>query len=155
MARATMSAAPNLQTIGSSADAVPTRTGEIAMVRVRGRAASIHTFIRLGPAWELIEARSALLDVCVAPLLSLFAHVIKECRVSGELLDSGESVGVGVERGLQEADRERTLLEDPPGPRDGLCLEPVEGHDLVYKAHRERLLGAVLIAEIPDLAGFL
>src|SRR5581483_2402944 len=110
------------------------------------------------PSREPFEAREvgpALLEVRVAALLRLLAHVIEERRVPGELLEAGEAVGVRVERRLEAAERERAVLEHAPAPGDGLVLEPLERHHLVDEAHRERRLRVVLLAEVPDLARLL
>src|SRR2546421_11201754 len=133
--------------------AVPTSTGTTPAPSVLGRAASTKTCPGdpSGAPGEGVEARRAFLEVGVAPLLGLLVHVIEKGGVPGELLDAGEPVGVGVEGGLEEADGQRAHLEDAPGPGDRLLLEALERHDLVDQTHPERLLGVVLLAEVPDL----
>src|SRR5665809_47269 len=97
-------------------------------LNVRGRAASTHAFI-LWTFRELVEIRLSLLEVRVAALLSLLAEVVEKRRVACQLLDAREPVGIGVEGGLQHAQRKGAHLEDAVGPRDGGLLELVEGHD--------------------------
>src|SRR5262245_37876644 len=109
----------------------------------------------LGEAWELREVRLALLHERVLALLRLVGQVVEQRRVASELLETGQAVGVGVEGGLQEAERGRALLEDLAGPLDRLVLEPRERDDRVDQPHVERLLGVVLAAEVPDLARLL
>src|SRR5919109_3233230 len=76
------------------ASAVPTSTGAMAAGSVRGRAAmsQIRTAPALRSPRELREVGAALLDVRVAALLGLVAHVEQQRGVAGELLDAGEPV---------------------------------------------------------------
>src|SRR6202162_1027387 len=104
---------------------------------------------------ELREIRLPLLHVRVAPLLGLLAHVIEEGRVTGELLDSGQAVAVGVEPGLEQSQRERAHLEHAVADRDGLLLEALERDDSVDKPPSLGRLRVVLLAEEPDLLGTL
>src|SRR5215212_2649823 len=80
-----------------AAVAVPTSTGTTAAGRVRGRAPRTQRFMvaeRLvrpsRSAGELREVRAALLDVGVAALLALLAHVEEQVGVVGQLLDAGQ-----------------------------------------------------------------
>src|SRR6204780_1085185 len=102
------------KTWANPASEVPTRTGATAAGRVRGRAAisQIRTPLmlaapwpetRLCPARELREVGTALLQVGVAALLRLLAHVEQEVGVMGQLLDPGQPVLIGVEAGLEDA----------------------------------------------------
>src|SRR5262249_22609369 len=61
----------------------------------------------------------------------------------------------GVERRLEAADRERAALQNLLRPGNALVLELRDGHDFVDEPHVERLLGAVLAAEVPYLARLL
>src|SRR5215204_4989279 len=146
-----------LKTSSDPASAVPTSTGATAAGSVRGRAAVAHSRsgLVLRALGELAEVGLALLLVGVTALLCLFGAVEEEVRVVGELLDAGDAVLVGVEAGLQEAQRERRQLEHLAAPLDGLLLEPLERHDGVDEPHLERLPGVVLAAQEPDLLGLL
>src|ERR1700733_12868859 len=149
------------------ASAVPTSTGAIAAGNVRTRAAINQMRTPLGlvtdrvaaitsrPAWELREVGPALLEVGVAPLLRLLAHVEEQVRVVGKLLDARQTVLVGVEARLEHPQRERGHRQHLPAPLDGLLLELIERHHGVDQPHRERLLGDVLPAQEPDLLGLL
>src|SRR5262249_43468648 len=97
------------------------------------------------------EVGRALLRERIAPLLRLGGHVVQERRVAGELLRAGEAVDARVVAGLQQAERQRRLLEQFPGPREGRGLELVERHDGVHEPPPERRLGVVLPAQEPDL----
>ena len=146
------------------ASAVPT-AGAIAAGSVRMLAAISQMRIPLGvaalvvviyaPVGELREIGLALLEVGVAALLRLLAHVEEEVRVVGQLLDAGQAVLVGVEARLEQAQREGGDGEHLAAPLHGLFLEPVDGHDRVDQAHLERLVCVVLAAEEPDLLGLL
>src|SRR5579864_546336 len=148
-----------------TAIAVPASTGATDAASVAGRTADHQTrealmagaaaIIRLRPLGELREIRLSLLDVSVATLLRLFAHVVEERGVAGELLDPGQPVVGRVEAGLQHPQRERAQLEHAAAPGDGLLLEVGQRHDLVDQAHVKRLLRVVLLAEKPDLARLL
>src|SRR5690348_668311 len=149
-----------------TATAVPTRTGETEAASVAGRTADHQTRARLGTgaAATVIasgsfrkagKVRLSLLDVGVASLLRLFAHVVEQGRVAGQLLDPGQPVVGGVHAGLDHAQRERAVLEHAPAPGHRLSLEVGQRHDLVDEAHSERLLGVVLLAQEPDLARLL
>src|SRR6201995_5384419 len=98
------------------ASAVPTSTGAIAAGRVRMRAAisqirtplgacALVVVIGLRPVGELREVGFALLEVGVAALLCLLAHVEEQVRVVGQLLDACQAVLVGVEARLEQAQR--------------------------------------------------
>src|SRR5690242_8012352 len=125
------------------ASAVPTSTGAIAAGSVRTRAAISQMRTPLGrvtarvvaitsrPAGELREVRLALLEVGVAPLLGLLAHVEEKIGVVGELLDAGQAVLVGVEARLEHAQGERGHREHLAAPPDGFLLELIERHHRV------------------------
>src|SRR4051812_10546293 len=134
---------------------VPTRTGATDAGSVRARAAMIQMRTVLGPARELREVGLALLDVGVTPFLGLGRHVEEEVGVVRELLQAGESVLVGVEARLEQAQGEGRELEHLTTPRDGLLLEALERDDRVHQPHVQRLLRVVLAAEEPDLLGLL
>src|SRR5918998_4780658 len=91
-----------------AAAAVPTSTGTTAAGRVRGRAPRTQRFTAPAPSgrsWpprELREVGRPLLDVGVAALLSLLAHVEEEVGVVGQLLDAGQAVLGGVEAGFEQ-----------------------------------------------------
>src|SRR5690348_14205262 len=96
-----------------TAAAVPTSTGAIAAGSVRGRAAISQILIAVLPLsgcscapGELREVGLALLLERLAPLGRLVGAVEEEVGVVGELLDPGVAVLVGVEAGLDEAQRE-------------------------------------------------
>src|SRR5579864_4009210 len=132
-----------------TAIAVPASTGATDAASVAGRTADHQTrealmagaaaIIRLRPLGELREVRLSLLDVSVATLLRLFAHVVEQRGVAGELLDAGQAVVGGVEAGLEHAQRERAQLEHATAPRDRLPLEVCQRHHLVDQSHVERL----------------
>jgi hypothetical protein len=54
---------------------------------------------------------------------------------------------------FQATDRRGAVAQHLPGPAHPLSLELRQGHHLVDQAHGQGLLGAVLPAEEPDLAG--
>src|SRR5579864_3624998 len=137
--------APDRTPPWSRATAVPVRTGATDAASVAGRTADHHTRPRLGTLGEPCEVGFAFLDVCVPAFLRLFAQVVEEGRVAGQLLDTRKAVVRCVEPGLQHAQRKRAELEHAPAPLDSLLLELGEGHDLVDKAHVERLLRVVLL----------
>ena len=72
-----------------------------------------------------------------------------------ELLHAGEAVLGGVERGLQQAQREGGEREHLPAPPHGLLLQALQRHDGVDEPHLERFRGVVLAAEEPDLLRLL
>src|SRR2546422_10153261 len=76
-------------------------------------------------------------------------------RGEAHLRDPADVLGVGVERLLRELQRRRALLEQLAAPALGLRAELRRRHDGVDEPHREGLRGAVLAAEIPDLARLL
>src|SRR5919201_489916 len=146
--------------------AVPTSTGATEAARVAGRTADHQTSaalgrvsaavaIGLGALGELREVRLSLLHVRVAAYLRLFAHVVEERRVAGQLLDARQPVVRGVHACLDHAQRERAELEHLAAPRDRLLLQVGDRHDLVHEPHRQRLLRVVLLAQEPDLACLL
>src|SRR6188472_327315 len=92
----------------AQAAALPTSTGASAAGSVRGLAAiaQVRRPFNLGPAWELREVGRTMLLVGVPALLTLLAHVEEQRRVVGELLQAGDPVLGGVERRLQEPQRE-------------------------------------------------
>src|SRR5437764_4012118 len=143
--------------LAPSASDVPTSTGATAAGRVRRRAAitQMRTAPTLSPLGKAGEVRRALLAVGVASLLCLLACVKEEVGVMRELLDAAQAVLGGVEAGLQQPQREGRHREHLATPADCLLLERRERHDRVDEAHLERLLGAVLAAEEPDLLGLL
>src|SRR3954452_17616787 len=126
-----------LKTSSDPARAVPTSTGAIAAGSVRGRAATSHSFsgLALRAAGELAEVGLALLLVGVTALLRLLGPVEEEVRVVGKLLDAGDPVLVGVEAGLQEAQRERRHGQHLAAPLHGLLLELLERDERVDQAH--------------------
>src|SRR6266545_3999529 len=71
----------------------------------------------------------------------------------GHLADTGEVLGVGVERLLEHLQRGGGELEDLVRPGPHLLVQLVGGHHLVGQAPLERLLRGVLAAQEPDLAG--
>src|ERR1700741_5245149 len=95
-----------------AASAVPTSTGATAAGSVRGRAAisqmrapvgssgAIVVWTRLRTAREPAEVGLALLQVRLAPLGGLLAHVEEQIGSVGQPLDPGEAVLVGVEARL-------------------------------------------------------
>src|SRR5919199_2820706 len=139
------------------ASAVPTRTGAMAAGSVRGRAAmsQIRTASALRSPGELREVGAALLDVGVAALLGLVAHVEQQRGVAGELLHAGQPVVGGVEGRLEHPQRQRREREHLAAPLHGLLLEPLERHDGVDEPPLKRGVRVVLAAEEPDLLGAL
>src|SRR5215216_6105479 len=102
----TIAAAARHATTPPPAAAVPTSTGTTAAGSVRGRAPRTQRFTTSllrarasRPTGEPREVGRALLDVGVAPLLALLAHVEEEVGVVGQLLDAGQPVLAGVEAG--------------------------------------------------------
>src|ERR1700730_2800049 len=154
-----------------TAIAVPARTGDTEAARVAGRVASHQTRARLGGGFRLTvptspivasgaaregrEIRLPLLDVGLAALSSFLGHVVEQRRVARQLLDAGQAVVRRVHPGLDHAQRQRAVLQHPPGPGHRLLLQPFQRHHLVDQAHLQRLLSVVLIAEEPDLASLL
>src|SRR5688500_11225959 len=57
------------------------------------------------------EVRAPSLEERLLPLLRLLGHVIKKRGVTGELLHTGLSVELRVERGFEQAQRERRRRE--------------------------------------------
>src|SRR5258708_37705487 len=104
---------------------------------------------------ELLEGWLGLVDVGVAAVRRLFAEVIKERSVAGEVEQADLAVAVGIERGLHAAQRHRGELQHLPAPLHGLFLQPGQGDDRVDETHVQRLPGVVLAAEEPDLTGLL
>src|SRR5438067_1019598 len=138
-----------------TATAVPTRTGDTLAASVAGRAASHQMRPGLRALREPGEVRLALVDVGVAALLRLLAHVVEERGITGQLLDARQPVVGGVHAALDHAQRQRAVLEHAAAPLHGLPLQVGQGHHLVDEAHLERLLGVVLLAQEPDLARLL
>src|SRR3954449_2309467 len=144
---------PTRRSVRVMPSAVPTSTGAMAAGSVRGRAAmsQIRTAPALRSPRELREVGAALLDVGVAALLGLVAHVEQQRRVAGELLAPRQPVLGGVERRLQHPQRERRQRQHLAAPLHRLLLELLERHDRVDEAPVERGLRVVLAAEEPDL----
>src|SRR5437660_3590791 len=145
------------------ATAVPASTGDTEAASVAGRTADHQTRAGViagtvtttsGSLWEFGEIRFAFLDVRVAALLCLFAHVIEERRVAGQLLDAGKAVVRGIEPGLEHAQRKRAEVENPAAPLHGFLLQRCKWYDLVHEPHLQRFLRAVLLAQEPDFACF-
>src|SRR6185503_18764055 len=106
---------------------------------------------RLRPPRELREVGPALLDVGVAALLGLVAHVEEQRGVARQLLDAGEAVLGRVERRLEHPQRQRRKREHLAAPLDGLLLEALERDHGVDEPPVERRPRVVLAAEEPDL----
>src|ERR1700761_7903776 len=125
------------------ASEVPTSTGATAAGRVRGRAAisqirkplivAFRSARVAGSGRPLRAARElrivgpALLQVGVAPLLGLFAHVEERVGTVAQPLDAGHAVLVGVEAGLEHAQGKRREREHLPAPFDGRLLQVIAG----------------------------
>src|SRR4051812_27445186 len=75
---------------------------------------------------ELLEVGLPLLEERFLPFLAFGRHVVEQRRASGELLQPGLAIAVGVERGLQEADRGGAVLQHLAAPLDGLRLQLLE-----------------------------
>src|SRR4051794_32594100 len=142
---------------------VPTSTGATAAGSVRGRAATSQSFTGLkgrspcsfkgeARSWraqpglrgsrsfgELVEVRAPLLAVGVTAFLGFLGSVEQQVRVVRQLLDAGETVLVGVEARLDEAQREGGQREHLAAPLHGLLLELLERHHRVHQAHLQRL----------------
>src|SRR4030095_11339219 len=104
---------------------------------------------------EFLEVRLPFLNESIPSFAPLFREVKEEGRVAGELLQGGLGVAIGFERRLQAAEGHGAVLEDLAAPADGLGLELLVRDDPVHEAHLEGLLGVVLPAQKPDLAGLL
>src|SRR6185503_10117944 len=96
---------------------VPTSTGAIAAGNVGVRAATSQARAALRELRELAEVRLSLLDESIAAFLGLIADVVQERRVAAELCETRQPIGIGVERRLQQAERERTSFQQLLGPR--------------------------------------
>src|SRR5688500_11467647 len=104
---------------------------------------------------NLAPIRFALLEEGVLSRLRLLGGVVEKRGVARELLQSRQSVGIGVERRLEEAQRRRALLEDLARPLHRLGVELLQRHHGVDEPHLQRLGCVVLATEIPDLARLL
>src|SRR5699024_3709690 len=91
----------------------------------------------------------------VPALLCLLAHVEEHRRIAGELLHTGGTIADGVDGALEHAQCQRGLVQHLTGPGDGFLLQFLQGHHGVDQPHVQRFLGAVLTAQVPDLAGLL
>src|SRR4051794_5035365 len=58
------------------------------------------------------EVGLALFHKRLAALLGFFGKIVQQCRVASELLEASRAIGIGVDRGLEEADRHWALLQD-------------------------------------------
>ena len=107
-------------------------------------------------AGELREVRRALLREGVCGLLRLLGHVEEQRGVAGELLQAGLAVGVGVERGLQAAQRDRRLLRASRGTTARVSSSSSSsGTTVLTSPMSSACCGVVLAAEEPDLARLL
>src|SRR5262249_15773254 len=104
---------------------------------------------------ELFEVRPSPFDECVATLLRLGRHVEQQGGVARQLLHPRLPVERRIEAGLEQPQRERTLLEYLAAPLNRLRLQLGQRYDGVHQAHLQRLLGIVLAAEIADFACLL
>src|SRR5215468_1788789 len=103
----------------------------------------------------LPEVDGPLLDEGVAAFHRLVRLVVEVERGGGELGHARARLGVDVERLLGQGERGRALLQELAAPLLDLGAQILQRDHLVDEAQRERLLRAVLAAEIPDLARLL
>src|SRR5690348_5122970 len=109
----------------------------------------------LREARESGEIGFALLQISISSLLALFSHVKEHGRVTGQFLNSGQTVGISIEGSFEETQGNRTFLKDLLRPLHSLFFQAFQWNYGIYQAHIQRLLCGILPAKIPDLAGFL
>src|SRR6478736_1104732 len=146
--------APLLRARAWTSALIPNPATKVASSNFLSRRRS-HETGRLRQPRKLFRLRLPLLALGRAELLRFLGHVVKHRGVAGEFLHAGHAVELGVESGLQAADRQRAVFQNPVRPRHPLGLEFSHRHDLVDEAHGGRLGRVVLAAEEPDLARLL
>src|SRR5215467_10903482 len=110
-----------------------------------------------GKSWALRQAREpgkirrALLQEGIPSLLALFSHVEEHRCITGQLLNTRQTIGVCIEGRFQEAQRKRAFLQYLLCPLDSLFFQAFQRYYSVNQSHIQGLLGGVLPAEIPDL----
>ena len=87
-------------------------------------------------------------------LLAFLTHVVKKRGIAGEIEQSHLTIAIGIEGGLEAAQRERRVREHFAAPLQGFFFQIGKWHHGVNESHIERLLSIVLTAEIPNLTGF-
>src|SRR5512139_3402650 len=103
----------------------------------------------------LSKIRLPLLHERVAPLLGFGRLIVELQRAEPHFGDAVDVVAVGVEGELGELERRRAFLEQLLTPLLDLGAELRGRYDFVDQAHGERFLGAILAAQVPDLARLL
>src|SRR5262245_26618059 len=69
----------------------------------------------------------------------------------GEGLQAIAVIGIGVEPELHKAQRRRAFRQDFATPGSRFLIQVLTRHRLVDQSHSDSVLGAILVAEIPDL----
>src|SRR5512145_569657 len=72
----------------------------------------------------------------------------------GEGLQAIAVIRVGVKSKLHKPQCSRTFGKQLAAPDSRFLVQALTGHNLVDQPHSSRLCGAVLVAQIPDLARF-
>src|SRR3954447_9230472 len=138
----------------------PARRCSVASARARSRyscCVGVSAKSTVGSVVDdvLGEVRLALLGEGGGALHALGRDGVEVQSAHREVAQPGLVVGVGVERLLEEADGRGALLRDLERPGLGLLKQPIGRDDGVDQAHPLGLLGGVLAAEAPHLAGLL
>src|SRR5690242_312382 len=100
------------------------------------------------------EIGLALLQKGISPLLTLFSHVVEHGCITCQFLNTGQAIGISIECSFEEAQGNRAFLQYLLCPLYCLFLQAFQWNNGVNQSHFQCLLGRVLPAEIPDLAGF-
>src|SRR3954470_2716619 len=138
----------------------PARSCSVASARARSRyscCVGVSAKSTVGSVVDAVlgEVRLALLGEGGGALHALGRDGIEVQSAHREVAQPCLVVGVGVERLLEEADGRGALLRDLERPGLGLLEQPIGRDDGVDQAHPLGLLGGVLAAEEPHLAGLL
>src|SRR5258707_3244696 len=75
--------------------------------------------------------------------------------MKGQVADTANVVGIGIERPLCQSNRRRRSLRKLVGPILDSGIQLRRGHDFIHKAHLTRLFGGVAVVNEPDLARLL
>ena len=87
-------------------------------------------------------------------LLAFLTHVVKKRGIAGEIEQTHLAIAIGIESGLETAQRERRVRKHFAAPLQGFFFQISERHHGINESHVERLLSIVLTAEIPNLTSF-